>query len=48
MKFGSLYELLEIFIRKKSKKGKPWNNTGLFWAQGLSLRGLVARGRLQA
>jgi hypothetical protein len=38
----------KYLLKKKNKKGKPWNNTGLLSAQGLGLRGLAACGRLQA
>jgi hypothetical protein len=37
-----------LLEKKKMKKGKPWNNTVLLSAQDLTLRGLAARGRLQA
>jgi hypothetical protein len=38
----------KLLEKKKMKKGKPWNNTVLLSAQDLTLRGLAARGRLQA
>jgi hypothetical protein len=37
----------KIIGKEKSKKGKPWNSTRLLSAQGLSLCGLAARGKLQ-